>query len=110
MEAAETKLYSEIVKSPPKPSNTVNNTEKIVEPKKDNTVENAITAAKMKVGIKPITIDDLDRIAEAKKVKGEQCLYFAVAEFLTEELKMDQAEIEGLGKFTVSRRDDPKTP
>ena len=101
-EKLEEKLYSDVVKSP-----TKNNTAEKYEKKDENVseIEMALKAAKKKIGIKPVTIDDLDRIAKSKKVNGEECLYLAALEFLTEELKMDTKEIEELGKFKVTRKD-----
>ena len=38
---------------------------------------------------------------------SEQCLYYAAIEFMTEELKMENNEIQDLGEFHASRKDDP---
>ena len=68
LEVAENKLYSEVLKSPPP---KVTPTKSTQPPKAPDTnsdkVEKAIATAKLKIGIKPITVEDLDRIAEAKK-------------------------------------------
>ena len=69
-------------------------------------IEIAIREAKKRIGLKPVTLEDLERITNINKVKGEECLHHAAIEFLTEELKMDNTEIENLGKFKISLKDD----
>ena len=106
MDAAEERLYSDVVKSPPRSYTSTPKATKVTQDKSD--VEKAIEAAKLKIGLKPVNIEDLDRIANAKKVSGEACLTFAAIEFLSDELKMDSAEIDSLGPFTVTRKDDDR--
>ena len=88
LEVAENKLYSEVLKSPPPKVTPTKSTPspKAPETNSDNVV-NAIRIAKKRIGLKPITLEDLDRVANKKKVKGEECLHQAVTEFLNEELK-----------------------
>ena len=83
----------------------------IVLPKKDETkdemkIEDVIKAAKLKIGISPITLDDLNRIAAKEKVKGEAALNLAVKEFLLLELKMDEEELKQLGEFKAHRKNN----
>ena len=58
---------------------------------------NVLETAKRRIEISPITVDDLNQITESKKVRGEECIRFAVHEFLHDEMKMDEKEISDLG-------------
>ena len=69
----------------------------------NNTEVNTVLAlARKKIGLQPITLDDLDQVAERNKVRGSECLKHAVLEFLMDELKMDEQEIDDLGSFAGS--------
>ena len=72
---------------------------------KTSEISEAISIAKCKVGIKPITLDDIDRIANKCKLNGYDALKESVKEFLRDELKFDNEEIEMLKDFKVKRKD-----
>ena len=61
--------------------------------------------AKCRVGLKPITVNDIERVAQNRKVKGYDALKEAVKEFLAEELKFDSTEMEMIKDFEVTRKD-----
>ena len=97
MEKVEKKLYSDVLaEEPPKKETSEVKSE----------IFNVLETAKKRIGISPITIDDLNRVAEMKKVRGEECIRYAVHEFLYDEMKMDEGEINELGRFKVHRKDD----
>ena len=98
MDKVEKKLYSEVLKEEPP----------ILKDKKveKSEIVNVLDLARRRIGISPINVDDLNRIANLKKVRGEECLRYAVEEFIYEELKMDENEVNELGKFRVYRKDD----
>ena len=76
----------------------------------NNTEVNTVLAlARKKIGLQPITLDDLDQVAERNKVRGSECLKHAVLEFLTDELKMDEQEIDDLGSFAGSWKQESQT-
>ena len=61
MEKVEQKLYSEVLQEePPKPKD-----KKV----KKSEIANILDLAKRRIGISPINVDDLNRVAQAKKVK-----------------------------------------
>ena len=60
-----------------------------------------LNLAKMRVGLFPINLEDLNRMAAAKKVRGDICLRYTVIKFLNE-LKKDDREINNLRDLTVS--------
>ena len=64
-----------------------------------------MSAARCRIGIKPITLDDIDRVANKVKMNGMAALREAVKEFMREELKLDEEEIDNLGDFEVYRKD-----
>ena len=49
-------------------------------------------------------IEDLDSVANSKKVRGEECIYHMVIEFFTDELKMDENEVKDLRNFKATRK------
>lgn len=77
--------------------------------KKDEDSEDEIakvmTATRCRIGLKPITLDDIDRVANKVKMNGMAALREAVKEFMKDELKLDNEEIENLGAFEVYRKD-----
>lgn len=68
----------------------------------DIEVEKVIKASKCKISLKPITLEDIDRVANELKVNG---MKKAVREYLVYGLKFDEEELKDLGVFEVSRRD-----
>ena len=64
-----------------------------------------MSAARCRIGIKPITLDDIDRVANKVKMNGMAALREAVKEFMRDELKLDEEEIDNLGAFEVYRKD-----
>ena len=64
-----------------------------------------MSAARSRIGLKPITLDDIDRVANKVKMNGMAALREAVKEFMKDELKLDDEEIENLGEFDVYRKD-----
>ena len=59
-------------------------------------ISKIMTAARCRIGIKPITLDDIDEVANKAKLNGMAALREAVKEFLMDELKMDDEEIDNL--------------
>ena len=107
----ETKLYSEVLKTPPlKDIMEERNKSIMIGSKSENNTEvNTVLAlARKKIGLQPITLDDLDRVAERNKVRGSKCLKHTVQEFLTDELKMDEQEIDDLGSFAGSWKQESR--
>merc|ERR1712240_87474 len=81
--------------------------ENIKEETKDETkIEDVIKMAKLRIGISPITLDDLNRVAAKEKVRGEEALKLAVKEFLSLKLKMEEDEMAKLGEYKVHRKND----
>ena len=107
----ETKLYSEVLKTPPpKDITKEHNKSVMIGNKSENNMEvNTVLAlACKKIGLQPITLDDLDWVAERNKVRRSECLKHAVLEFLTDELKMDEQEIDDLGSFAGSWKQESR--
>ena len=72
----------------------------------NNTEVNTVLAlACKKIGLQPITLDDLDQVAKRNKVRVSECLKHAVLQFLMDKLKMDEQEIDDLSSFAVTRKD-----
>ena len=107
----EIKLYSDVLKSPPSKKERPDGKKNPPDEKKEeeNEAKSVLYEARKRIGLKPITLDDLERVAEAKKVKGTECIKFAAIEFLMEELKMEESEINDLGKFNATRKDTKAT-
>jgi len=80
----------------------------LVEKKDDekDEIEKIIKNAKRRIGIQPVTLDDIDRIAEQEKVIGKETLTLMVKEFLNLDLKMDEEENMKLGEFDVHRKEE----
>ena len=68
-------------------------------------ISKIMTAARCRIGIKPITLDDINEVAHKARLNGMAALREAVKEFLMDELKMDDEEIDNLGEYEVSRKD-----
>ena len=64
-----------------------------------------MSAARCRIGIKPLTLDDIDRVANQAQLNGMAALREAVKEFMKDELKLDDDEIDNLGEFEVYRKD-----
>ena len=62
-------------------------------------------AARCRIGIKPITLYDINDVAQKARLNGMAALREAVKEFLMDELKMDDEEIDKLGEYEVYRKD-----
>ena len=92
MKDVEKKLYSGVLKSCPTKKDERDS--KKDDNKKD--VKDVLNMARKRIGLQPITVEDLDQIAEVKKVRGSKCIRFSMIEFLMEELKMDEKEIADL--------------
>ena len=71
----------------------------------EDKIVKVMTAARSRIGLKPITIVDIDRVANKVKKNGMAALREAVKEFMKDELKLDDEEIENLGDFEVYRKD-----
>ena len=71
-------------------------------------VNTVLVLARKKIGLQPITLDDLDRVAKRNKVRGSECLKYAMLEFLTDKLKMDEQEIDDLGSFAGSWKQESR--
>ena len=76
--------------------------------KKDDTddeITRVMAAARCRIGLKPITLEDIEEVAEKAQVNGVSALREAVREFLLDELKLDDEELDRLGDYEVSRKD-----
>ena len=77
--------------------------------KKDDDIGDEITkimtAAKCRIGIKPISLEDINDVAQKAQLNDKAALREAVKEFLMDELKMDDDEIDNLGDYEVHRKD-----
>ena len=69
-------------------------------------IDEVIKAVKYRIRIKPISLDDINRVANEKKVNGKDALKAAAIEFLNLELKFYMDELERIGNFTVSCKDN----
>ena len=78
-----------------------------VEKESDNGDEIAkiMTAARCRIGLKPITLEDINEVANKARLNGMAALRESVKEFLMDELKMDDEEIDNLGDYEVFRKD-----
>ena len=68
-------------------------------------ISKIMTAARCRIGIKPVTLDDINDVAQKARLNGMAALCEAVKEFLMDELKMDDDEIDKLGEYEVYRKD-----
>ena len=68
-------------------------------------ISKIMTAARCRVGIKPITLEDINDVANKACLNGMAALRESVKEFLMDELKMDDSEIDNLGEYEVYRKD-----
>ena len=68
-------------------------------------ISKIMTAARCRVGIKPITLEDINEVAHKARLNGMAALRESVKEFLMDELKMDDEEIDNLGDYEVYRKD-----
>ena len=64
-----------------------------------------MTAARCRIGLKPITLEDINKVANKARLNGMAALRESVKEFLMDELKMDDEEIDNLGDYEVFRKD-----
>ena len=64
-----------------------------------------MTAARCRIGIKPISLEDINDVAQKAQLNGIAALREAVKEFLMDELKIDDEEIDNLGDYKVHRKD-----
>ena len=83
--------------------NVIDNVTKESEPIDE--ISKIMTAARCRVGIKPITLDDINDVANKACLNGMAALRESVKEFLMDELKMDDEEIDNLGDYEVYRKD-----
>ena len=68
-------------------------------------ISKIMMAARCRIGIKPISLDDINEVAEKAQLNGIAALREAVKEFLMDELKLDDKEIDNLGDYEVHRKD-----
>ena len=68
-------------------------------------ISKIMTAARCRIGIKPITLEDINEVAHKARLNGMAALRESVKEFLMDELKMDDEEIDNLGDYEVYRKD-----
>ena len=68
-------------------------------------ISKIMTAARCRIGIKPITLEDINEVAHKARLNGMAALREAVKEFLMDELKMDDKEIDNLGEYEVFWKD-----
>ena len=68
-------------------------------------ISKIMMATRCRIGIKPITLDDINDVTHKARLNGMAALREAVKEFLMDELKMDDDEIDNLGDYEVYRKD-----
>ena len=68
-------------------------------------ISKIMMAARCRIGIKPISLEDINEVAQKAELNGIAALREAVKEFLMDELKMDDEEIDNLGEYEVHRKD-----
>ena len=92
----ELKVRVNIIEEKTKASETVviDNDKKDVD--SEDEITKVMSAARSRIGLKPITLDDIDRVANKVKMNGMAALREAVKEFMKDELKLDDEEIENL--------------
>ena len=71
----------------------------------EDEIVKVMSAARSRIGIKPITLDDIDQVSNKVKMNRMAALREAVNEFMKDELKLDDEEIDNLGEFEVYRKD-----
>ena len=81
----------------------IENVEK--ESKSGDEIAKIMTAARCRIGLKPITLEDINEVANKARLNGMAALRESVKEFLMDELKMDDEEIDNLGDYEVFRKD-----
>ena len=64
-----------------------------------------MTAARCRIGLKPITLEDINEVANKARLSGMAALRESVREFLMDELKLDDEELDNLGDYEVFRKD-----
>ena len=105
-ELEELKARVNVIEEKTKKGNTVTiDDNKKEEEKSEDEIAKVMAAARCRIGIKPITLDDIDRVANKVKMNGMAALREAVKEFMRDELKLDEEEIDNLGAFEVYRKD-----
>ena len=68
-------------------------------------ISKIMSAARCRVGIKPITLEDINEVANKACLSGMAALRESVREFLMDELKLDDEELDNLGEYEVYRKD-----
>ena len=68
-------------------------------------ISKIMSAARCRVGIKPITLEDINEVASKACLSGMAALRESVREFLMDELKLDDEELDNLGDYEVYRKD-----
>ena len=71
----------------------------------DDEIIRVMAAARCRIGIKPISLEDLEEVAEKAHLNGVSALREAVREFLMDELKLDDEELDRFGDYEVTRKD-----
>ena len=71
----------------------------------DDEISKVMSAARCRIGIKPISLEDLEEVAEKAHLNGVSALREAVREFLMDELKLDDEELDRFGEYEVTRKD-----
>ena len=71
----------------------------------DDEITRVMAAARCRIGIKPITLEDLEEVAEKAHLNGVSALREAVREFLMDELKLEDDELDQFGDYEVTRKD-----
>ena len=105
-ELEELKARVNVIEEKTKKGNTVTiDDNKKEEEKSEDEIAKVMATARCRIGIKPITLDDIDRVANKVKMNGMAALREAVKEFMRDELKLDEEEIDNLGAFEVYRKD-----
>merc|ERR1712115_276780 len=64
-------------------------------------ISKIMSAARCRVGIKPITLEDINEVASKACLSGMAALRESVREFLMDELKLDDEELDNLGDYEV---------
>ena len=71
----------------------------------DDEISKVMSAARCRIGIKPISLEDIEDVAQKAHLNGVSALREAVREFLMDELKLDDEELDRLGEYEVTRKD-----
>ena len=96
--------YADVAKTPPSTHTNEYNAEK-KNKTEDEKIKETLSLARCKVGISPITLEDIFRTGKVGKTGEESAVMAAAKEFLKLELKMDDEEIENLGQMEATRKE-----